>query len=318
MNEIVRHSLDDTIINDPKRKTSMNIKGVTLFDRQEHLKTLFDQHLKKEDKHLSLEKFYNETKETLLLSFNGLEIGTIPDEHLKMFYSPLYDYELSNIHIDVFTNEQGKDIYWAKLFVIFTPKKNSNATIKQSEHSRNNNTSLNAPKGITSKPKKRDTPIIKNKKTYSSNGEFNDYFGLIGCIVVSLLFLYASIRYFTWYFLLIFLAAAGGVVLFSFEYYKANKIDFNIGEFDLPDTSPIRKPERSSSKVSLEEQNRIINLFRNASEPDQERVLLCLSIEPISKMKTNKQRSTQETKMIKSYCASSKAIQNKVREILKY
>ena len=104
------------------RKTSIKVKGVTYFDRQENLKKLYEQKLSKEDKHLRLEEFYLGNFQTYLVILNDLEIGTIPKEHVRMFQSPKYSYELSNIHIGAIKSENDNDIYFARLFVIFKEK----------------------------------------------------------------------------------------------------------------------------------------------------------------------------------------------------
>lgn len=122
MDNYKRYSIDDTILNDPVRKVSFNLKGVTHFNRQDNLKLFYEKHLPKEEKILTLEKYTDNTVETFCIKYNGLEIGTIPKEQLALFLSPSYDYNLDNIHIDKFTNEYGKEIYWAKMYVIFTPK----------------------------------------------------------------------------------------------------------------------------------------------------------------------------------------------------
>lgn len=122
MDNYKRYSIDDTILNDPVRKVSFNLKGVTHFNRQDNLKLFYEKHLPKEEKNLTLEKYTDNTVETFCIKYNGLEIGTIPKEQLALFLSPSYDYNLDNIHIDKFTNEYGKEIYWAKMYVIFTPK----------------------------------------------------------------------------------------------------------------------------------------------------------------------------------------------------
>lgn len=132
MDNTIRHSIDDTIINDPIEKTSIKIKGVTYFNRQANLKNLYEQHLKKEDKHLTLEKFYVGNLLTFCVMYNGFEVGTIPEEYLKKFFSEEYTYELTNIHIGTIKDENGKDIYFARLFVTF--KKNRTQIIaKQRE-----------------------------------------------------------------------------------------------------------------------------------------------------------------------------------------
>lgn len=101
-------------------KASIKIQGVTYYNRQDNLKSLFDQHLQKEDKHLSLEKYYVGNLQTFCVVFNGLEVGYIPDEFLYRFLSKQYDYELTNIHIGTIKDEKGKDIYFARLYVTFT------------------------------------------------------------------------------------------------------------------------------------------------------------------------------------------------------
>lgn len=129
----VRYALDDTIIESPIRKTSIKVKGVTYFDRQENLKKLYEQKLSKEDKHLRLEKFYLGKTQTLCVLFNDLEIGTIPLDQLEFFMSPNYSYELTNIHIGIIKDENDKEIYFAKLFVTFTDNNKSNCLYSESD-----------------------------------------------------------------------------------------------------------------------------------------------------------------------------------------
>ncbi len=84
--------------------------------------------------------------------------------------------------------------------------------------------------------------------------------------------------------------------------------------------TPLSKPKRIQSTVSNEEEMRIIDLYRTASDDAREEVLLCLDLEPVpeKKKKTYKKYSSQENKILQSYCSSSKAVQNKVRDILNY
>ena len=132
MSENLKYSVDDTILDDPVIRKGIKIKGVTQFNRQENIKTLYSQKLSKEEKQLSLETFNDNGLNTFRVIMNGLEIGVLPEDCLNLFLSKKYDYELTNIHLGEMTVEYGRIIYFAKLYATFTPK----STVK--EHHRKN------------------------------------------------------------------------------------------------------------------------------------------------------------------------------------
>ena len=132
MPDNIRYSVDDTILDDPIIRKGIKIKGVTQFNRQENIKNLISQHLSKEDKKLKLETFTDNGLKTFRVLLNELEIGVLPQDSLSMFLSNKYDYSLTNIHLGEMTVEEGKIIYFAKLYVTFTP--NSMVTSTQSKY----------------------------------------------------------------------------------------------------------------------------------------------------------------------------------------
>ena len=138
MSDNLRYSVDDAILDDPVIRKGIKIKGVTQFNRQENIKTLYSQKLSKEEKQLSLETFNDNGLNTFRVIMNGLEIGVLPEDCLNLFLSKKYDYELTNIHLGEMTVEYGRTIYFAKLYATFTPKKTqyktNNTNIKQTDN----------------------------------------------------------------------------------------------------------------------------------------------------------------------------------------
>jgi hypothetical protein len=296
MNMTPRYSLDDTIIDDPVKRVSMNIKGVTYFDRQTNLKSLYEQHLKKEDKHLTLEKFFVSNTQTLRLLFNGLDIGTIPEEHLHMFYSYHFNYELSNIHIDFFRNEYGKIIYWAKLFVIFTPKQRYSRAIIQVD-------SKKTPDDIDNSSTEISTVRFSVKPLLEEidNTIIGDSTRICLFVVIAIILTFVAI--FSQMNILFFVV---GIFFLLSVFYIYDLVSA------LHNTNP-------STRVKLTEHDLLLlNAYRNAEYSIKENVLLCLDLNytPQKKKKSYKSLSVQEMRFLVSYEYASKAIQNKVNEIL--
>lgn len=290
MNMTPRYSLDDTIMEDPVKRVSMKIKGVTYFDRQTNLKSLYEQHLKKEDKHLTLEKFFVGNTQTLRLLFNGLEIGTIPEEHLNMFYSYHFNYELSNIHIDFFTNEYGKIIYWAKLFVIFTPKQRYSHAI------------------INVIPKKRlqnrNQPPIKVQKNNlpdQSNNE-NDYSKESAYICLSIIGAFFSL----------FLGIVTKNIFFFIVMVALLIIAVSYIAEVRHKSSPYLQIYPTKDEVKL------IEKFRRSSIAAQEWILFLLNnpTKPQKPKEAYTRYSTKELKFLYAYRNAPFEIQNKVKEAL--
>lgn len=313
MNNMPRYSIDDTIMADPVRKTSMKIKGVTYFDRQKNLKALYNQHLNKEDKHLTLQKFYVGTIQTFSVIFNGLEIGTIPEEHLHLFYSYHYNYELSNIHIDFFKNEYGRDIYWAKLFVIFTPKqKYSRAKI---EIVTKNNPKPSVNHMQQSKSNDISKKITRKSDSNSSTG-LSEVMVIITCVIMFFLSLAFAFSTSLWY-LLVSAFCIVGIVLFSNELTKATSA--TDVELKVSSRSSVSKAYIAGEyKNTSEEEKYVIEQFRAASDTVREEILMILSLEPIPEKKKQKYKgySMQEASIILTYRNSSKTIQNTVKQKL--
>lgn len=110
---------------------AVSVKGVTHYNRQDILKHLYDQKLPKEEKHLSLEKYTDGRVETYVVIMNGFKIGTLPQDCLETIFYPAVNYELSNIHIGKMTVENGRIIYYAKLFITLTPVEESQCLPKK-------------------------------------------------------------------------------------------------------------------------------------------------------------------------------------------
>lgn len=323
----LKYSIDDTILLDPVKKVSIRLKGVTYFDRQEHLKSLYEQRLNKEDKHLTLEKYYIGTTQTLCLFLNGLEIGTIPEEHLKMFYSTNYSYELSNIHIDMFKNEFEKEIYWAQLFVIFSPKaqyetrkeaaENSNSSKYISHNKEKNDKHLSQEKqpksgliSVNKSTKANYTP--QNTTTKSGCSEITT---ILGCNIMFFVFLILAIKE-NPLFLFGSALCALGVILFIKEIKEIikskektnNKLSANVNKVNFA----------GKQNKATQEEIKVINKFRTAEDTIRKEVLMILHLEPIpeKKKKNNTSYSKQEVSIILTFRKSPKAVRNKIIEKL--